>query len=148
MRIYLDTCAIQRPLDNKTQLRIILEAEAILGIVGLFDAGKIDLLSSEVLLYEIKRNPKTVRREFGLEILSKAADFVFLNESVEQQARQFEKAGFKPLDALHLASAQEVGVDYFCTCDDRFLKKAKRLRELNMKVVSPLELVEELDNVS
>ena len=129
-------------------MRIILEAEAVLGIVGLCDAGKIDLLSSEVLLYEIKRNPKTVRREFGLEILSKAADFIYLNESVERQAKQFEKVGIKPLDALHLASAQEVGVDYFCTCDDRFLKKAKRLQELNMKVVSPLELVEELDNVS
>ena len=29
MRIYLDTCCIQRPLDNKTQIRIILEAEAV-----------------------------------------------------------------------------------------------------------------------
>ena len=83
-----------------------------------------------------------------MEILSKAADFIYLNELVERQARQFEKVGIKPLDALHLASAQEVGADYFCTCDDRFLKKAKRLPDLKMKVVSPLELVEELDNVS
>ena len=59
MRIYLDTCAVQRPLDNKAQMRIILEAEAVLGIIGLCDAGKVDLVSSEVLLYEVERNPQT-----------------------------------------------------------------------------------------
>jgi hypothetical protein len=30
MKIYLDMCSIQRPLDTKTQLRIAVEAEAIL----------------------------------------------------------------------------------------------------------------------
>jgi hypothetical protein len=40
MKIHLDTCSIQRPLDNKTQVRIILEAEAILGIIGLCDASE------------------------------------------------------------------------------------------------------------
>ena len=145
MKIYLDTCSLQRPLDSKTQTRIILEAEAILGIIGLCDAGKIELLSSEVLLYEVNRNPKTVRREFGLGVLSKANRFVNLNEIIERRARTFEKIGIKPLDALHLASAEEAGADYFCTCDDRFLKKAKRISGLKTRAVSPLELIEELE---
>ncbi len=119
-----------------------------MGIVGLCDAGKIELLSSEVLLYEIKCNPKIVRREFGLEILSKAADFIEVSKVTERRAREIEEVGIKPLDALHLASAEEIDADYFCTCDDRFLKKAKRLPDLKLKAVSPLELVEELENVS
>ena len=106
------------------------------------------MLSSEVLLYEVKRNPKIVRREFGLGILSKANEFVNLSEMIEQRARVFEKAGIKPLDALHLASAEEAGSDYFCTCDDKFLKKIKRMSGLKTRAVSPLELIEELENAS
>jgi len=49
------------------------------------------------------------------------------------------------LDALHLASAEEAEADYFCTCDDRFLKRAKTFNDLRTKVVTPLELIEELN---
>ncbi len=146
MRVYLDTCSLQRPLDNKTQIRIILESEAILGIIGLCDTGEIELISSDVLLYEVTRNPKPIRREFGLSILSKAKNFVPLNETIENRARTLEKAGIKPLDALHLASAEEANADYFCTCDNRFLKKAKAISGLKTTAVNPLELIEVLEN--
>ena len=34
MRIYLDTCSLQRPLDDRHQVRIALEAEAVLAILA------------------------------------------------------------------------------------------------------------------
>lgn len=52
--------------------------------------------------------------------------------------------GIKPRDALHLASAVEATADYFCTCDDRFLKRAKTADTLQPKVVFPLELIAEV----
>lgn len=146
MKIYLDTYSLQRPLDSKTQIRIILEAEAILGIIGLCESGEIELLSSDVLHYEINCNPKVMRREFGLEVLSKADTFVPLNESIEQRAKIFEQIGIKPLDALHLASVEDADADYFCTCDDKFLRKAKTISDLKVQAVSPLELIEVLEN--
>jgi predicted nucleic acid-binding protein len=53
-------------------------------------------------------------------------------------------SGIKPLDALHLASAVSAQADYFCTCDDRFLRRAKEAETGLVKVVSPLELVTEI----
>jgi len=50
-----------------------------------------------------------------------------------------------PLDALHLSSAEEARADYFCTCDDRLLAKAKAVRDIKTLVVSPLELIKELE---
>jgi hypothetical protein len=47
MRVYLDRYSPQRPLDSKTQVRIVLEAEAVLGILALCEAGSIELISSE-----------------------------------------------------------------------------------------------------
>ena len=35
MMVYLDMCSIQRPLDAKTQSRIAVEAETILGVLAL-----------------------------------------------------------------------------------------------------------------
>ena len=145
MKVYLDTCSIQRPLDNKTQVRIALEAEAILGIIGLCEAGQLELVSSETLMFEVQRNPHPIRRDFGLEILLKASSFIILNEQIETRARGFSRVGIKALDALHLASAEAANADYFCTCDDKFLKKAKTINDLSVKAVSPLELIEAIE---
>jgi predicted nucleic acid-binding protein len=145
MKVYLDTCSIQRPLDSKTQIRIILEAEAILGIIGLCETGQLELVSSEALMFEVQRNAHPIRRDFGLEVLSKATSFVALNEQIEKRAKEFGKIGLKALDALHLASAEAAKVDYFCTCDDKFLTKAKTVGDLKTKAVSPVELIEAVE---
>lgn len=145
MKIYLDTCSLQRPLDSKTQIRIILEAEAISGILALCESGKVELISSEALIFEIARNPNMIRQEYALETLSKAQLFVTVNDRIEKRARELNVIGVRPLDALHLASAEAIQADYFCTCDDRFLKKAKSSKGLKTKVVSPIELIEEIE---
>lgn len=144
MKIYLDVCSLQRPLDTKSHMRIVLEAEAILGIVSACEAGDIELVSSEALLFEVHRNPNLTRRDYVLEVLSKADEFIEVDERVEKRAKEFNTIGIKPLDALHLALAEKARVDYFCTCDDRFMKKAKSIT-VKTKVVSPLELIKELE---
>ncbi len=145
MKIYLDNCSLQRPLDSRTSTRVILEAEAILSVLTLLESGGIELVSSEVLLFEIEKGPSRVRREYALEVLSRARTFVRLNEHVEKRAAKFVVLGIKPLDALHLASAEEAGADHFCTCDDRFLQKAKAMADLTIRPVSPVELIRELE---
>ena len=77
-----------------------------MGILTLFESDRVGLVSSEVLLFEIDRNPDTIRREYALEVLSKAKTFVKLTEKVEKRARKFEAIGINPLDSLHLASAE------------------------------------------
>jgi predicted nucleic acid-binding protein len=144
MRIYLDMCSIQRPLDTKTQPRIAVEAEAILGILTLCEAGQVELMTSDALVFELERNPHPVRKEYALKVLAKARGFILTDDHVEVRARAFQAEGIKPLDALHLASAVEAKADYFCTCDDRFLQRAKAVDTGQTKVVSPLELITEV----
>ena len=126
MRIYLDMCSIQRPLDTKSQLRIVLESDAILGVLSLCAAGAIDLIASDAHSFETSRNPSPTRKQYAIEVVSKAAEYVRTTEAVKKRAESLHAAGIKPLDALHLASALEAEVDYFCTCDDRFYKKARQ----------------------
>jgi len=38
-----------------------------------------------------------------------------------------------------------VKADYFCTCDDKFLKKAKSIKVLKTTAVSPIQLIDEIE---
>jgi len=145
MKIYLDTCSLQRPLDSKTQIRIVLEAEAVLSILAQCEAGKLTLVASDALAFETERNPNLARREYAFGALDKAQKWIPLDMTIESQARTLHTQGIQPLDALHLASAEAAEVDYFCTCDDKLLKNARRSKAVHITVVSPLELIQELE---
>lgn len=64
MRIYFDNCCLQRPLDDKSQLRIRLESEAILAILDLCEKGTVAIISSEVLEIELSRTPHPQRKAY------------------------------------------------------------------------------------
>ena len=145
MKIYLDLCAIQRPLDTPNQVRIVLEAEAVLGIITFCDIGQIELLSSEALLYEGEQSSLPIRREHTLAVLSKAKDVINITEKAKMRAENLMTFAIKPLDALHLALAETGNADYFCTCDDQLLRNAKKVNDLMVKVVNPVDLVQEIE---
>jgi predicted nucleic acid-binding protein len=144
MRVYLDACSLQRPLDDRSQPRVNVEAEAVLTILGMVESGQLELLSSEALEFEIYRMPDLERQSRVSETLKLASQTLKLVEAVQVHAQDLNRSGIKPLDSLHLAFASWTRADFFCTCDDRLLKKAKKLDSLNTTVVTPLQLVEEV----
>lgn len=145
MLIYLDNCSLQRPLDSKSNPRIHLESEAVLKILDLLEPGIVQLVSSEILLLEIERNPEELQRTYALIVLSMAAIHVATEPEVQELATRFDQQGLRPADALHLASAVHGQADFFCTCDDKLLRRARRVDTSRTRVVSPLELIEEIE---
>ena len=139
-------CSVQRPLDTKSQLRIALEAEAIVNVISLVEAGEIELVFSEAHTFETERNPHPIRKQYAVELAAKATRHMQADDAVSSRTDELTREGIKPLDALHLASAIEADVHYFCTCDDRLYRKAKRSDTRSTKVVTPLELIEELED--
>jgi len=145
MRIYIDTCGIQRPLDTKTQMRIILEADSILGLIEFCKGNEADLITSDILRFEIRKCQNTVRREYAQDILKIAEVDVSLTEKIRKRAAELEGFGFRGVDALHLASAEAANADFFCTCDDGIIKKAKSEKVGRIKVLSPTDMIKELN---
>ena len=144
MKIYLDTCSLQRPFDSKNQVRIILEAEAVLGILSYIESNKIELVNSDILRYEIENIPNSIRRNNSESILELAKSYIKVNDRIKKRAEVFVSTGIMSLDALHLASAEYSKADYFCTCDDKLANKSKKI-DLNIKVVTPIELIGEIE---
>lgn len=144
-RLYLDLCCLQRPFDDHSQLRVRLEAEAVLAVIAHCRAGRCDLLSSESLEFETAQNPFPDRRLQTEAVLARAVEVVPTTEDVERRADELMAAGLRPLDAFHLASAGAGRADYFCTCDDRLLRRGRVVQTSPPRVLSPLELVTELN---
>lgn len=143
-KVYLDTCALQRPFDDATHLRIKVEADAITELISAFEKGDVTFVGSDILNYEIAQIPDLRRRESIERLLRLCDSFVALTEEIEVQASNFEKSGIGAFDAFHLASAFAENVDYFCTTDDRFRRKALEQDIGLTQVVSPLELIQNL----
>ena len=102
MIVYLDTCSIQRPFDDQSQLRVAMESEAVLRAIQLVEQGDLDLLASETLRIETEQNPHSRRRRFAFGVLGLATRVVETDSQIESRARQYEDIGLRPFDALHL----------------------------------------------
>lgn len=144
MRIYLDSCTIQRPLDDQTQPRIRVETEAVMAVLMAADAGDVVLLNSEALEYETARIPNAQRRTEADAILALARERLEISDEAEALALILENGGISPMDALHLALASTARADCFVTCDDKLLRKASVLTNIHCRVVSVLNLFAEI----
>ncbi|NBC00108.1 MAG: PIN domain-containing protein [Bacteroidetes bacterium] len=146
MLVYLDTCSIQRPFDDQSQLRVALEAEAVLQLIQLAEQQQLELLGSEMLLVETEQNPHARRRRFALEVIALAVYTVETSEEIERRARAYDKVGIQPADAVHLASAVEAEADAFCTTDDQLLRRGREIDTGSTQVLSPIELIERIES--
>lgn len=144
LRVYLDACSLQRPLDDRTQPRINMEAEAILSFLSFVEVGVLDWVSSEVLRTELDFMPDPLRRAEAEKFLKLAIETIPLSNTIENLDLQYAQSGIRLFDALHLASASIARVNFFCTSDDKLLKKGVQLAGLKFRVVSPLELLAEI----
>jgi predicted nucleic acid-binding protein len=145
MKIYLDVCCLNRPFDDQTQDRIRLEAEAVLIILKYIELGKIVLINSDVIFYEISKIPNLERREKIFSLISKAKIYIKLDQGILNRAKEIQKLGIKSYDALHVACAERPKGDIFLTTDDRLLKKLQRnCSEIKTKVENPLNWIIEV----
>ena len=63
---------------------------------------------------------------------------------LETLALALEDQGLQTMDALHLALASTAKADYFCTCDDRLLRKVQSISILDCKVITLLNSIPEI----
>lgn len=143
MKIYLDNCCLNRPFDDQSFPRIRLESEAVKAILSLCDETEWTLLSSDVLAHEIKQIAHPGKREYLQLIISSAQLHIKLQPIFRERAKFFEQNGIKAFDALHLACA-EAHADVLLTTDDKFIKRAVALTDVDVVVSNPLSWVEEV----
>jgi len=144
-KIYFDTCCLNRPFDDQTQVRVRLEAEAVLAILARIENGEWTWIGSEVLMDEIEQTPDTQKLSRAKLLSGFIQENIEIGEKEEQRAMELQSEGFQVFDALHIACAESAEADVFLSTDDRLLKLAKRIsKKLHVRVENPLLWVEEM----
>ena len=143
MILYLDLNCFNRPFDDQNQARIAIETESVLSTLKRIEAGIDQLVWSAVLTFENSRHPLHDRRDKISAWRETACSFVDTTDLVAKRAAHLVTLGFHALDSVHIASAEAGQCDRFITCDDRLLKRAKRV-ELSVLVLNPVEYAEEV----
>lgn len=140
MRVYFNTSALNRPLDDLSSERVRLEAEAIVALLAAVEDGVAEWVGSEYLDFEVGQDPdgervRRVRSLFGL-----VRTRVPASDTVAGRARALEQLGLRGLDALHVASAEVGGAELLVTTDDRMMRSGVRAgRDLRVRLVTPPE---------
>ena len=144
MKIYLDTCCLNRPFDDQRQPRVRLESEAVTLILEKIHQQEWEWLGSDALVYEIEQTVDTERRE-RLILLARASDqIVGMTDKILERAEKFVTSGFDEFDAIHLASAESGNADVFLTTDDNLQKTANRNKDMfSFAVINPVTWLEE-----
>lgn len=144
MRVYLDMCCYNRPYDDQSQLKVAMEAQSKLHIQILISDGKLDLIGSYTLDYEVSRNPYDMRRQSIFQFIhTNMVGYVGDERAdiIKPMAEEIIATGVKEKDAYHVASAIYAGCEYFISTDIRLLKyKSDRIR-----LVTPIEFVTETE---
>ena len=144
MRIYLDACCYNRPYDDQSQLTVKLEAQAKLYVQRMIKDGELELVTSEILRFEIANCPIEIRRIVVADFMEKYSSLhvgASCSPRVKRMAREIMLTGVKYKDACHIASALIAGCDYLLTTDKRMAKYV----DDKIKLVTPIEFVAETE---
>ena len=126
-RVYLDVCALNRPLDDQEQMRIRLEADAVQLVLSHVRSGELVLIVSPVHRAEVAANPDPARREHVQLLLQElGVEAEVDRQRTRQRAEALIRDGLKSADATHLAFAEATNSD-FVTVDDRLLRQCQRV---------------------
>lgn len=143
MKFYFDMCAFKRPFDDFTQSRVQDEALAVLNLLQRIEAGDDSLVWSAALSLENDADPDEEVREAVGQWERYARERACLSDQVVLRIRELRRAKWPALDAAHLAYAESIPCDVLLTCDEKFLRRARRKPAL-IRVTNPLEFWREV----
>ena len=127
-RIYLDVCALCRPFDDQSQIRIRLETDSVQLILSHVGSGDLVLIVSPVHEVEVGAIEDGTEREHLLALLQDSGDRVAFDlERIRRRAEHLAEHGLGLADAAHVAFAEAASAD-FVTCDDQMLRQCQRIQ--------------------
>jgi len=123
-----------------------MESDAVIAILSRCLYGSWELAGSDIIEHEIMKTPDLGKRNRALVLYSISKKHIAINDFIIERATEARKYGIKPMDGLHLASAEYGNADVLLTVDKEFLIGAKRIGT-SLKVANPVNwLMEAFEN--
>jgi predicted nucleic acid-binding protein len=141
IRVYLDSCCLNRPFDDPFTPLIRLEIEAKNHVQRQILDGNIELAWSFILDHENDDNPFEERKKAIAPWKYRAIIHIDVDEDIIHRALAITKYGIRGKDALHIACAIKAQCRYFLTTDKKILNK----RIEGITLMNPVEYIQEVE---
>ena len=139
--IYPDYNCFQRGFDDPSQIRIRMEALACEEIFLMAEDKRIEMVWSFMHEDETNLCPFTDRIDEVRRLSLLCERILGPEEEICSHAKSFQQlASLASKDALHIACAFYIKADFFITCDDLLVKRARRLK-LEMTIINPIDYI-------
>ena len=126
-KIYLDVCALCRPFDDQSLVRVRIESDAVKLILQNIRGGLLRLQLSPVHYREISAFSDIIERVELIGVINNLGSQIKADPiSTRQRAEYLIQRGFGTADAAHVAFAEAARAN-FITCDDKLLKKCIKI---------------------
>jgi len=137
-KLYLDVCTLCRPFDDQHRMRIRLETDSYFLLMQAIRDETCELLYSKVHEKEILAINNMLERTEIIETIYQNGKRCNGNiQAIRKRADVLVNAGLGIADAAHVAFA-EANADYFISCDDRLIKRSKRVNA-DIITMTPVE---------
>ena len=125
--VYLDVCALCRPFDDQSFVRVRMESDAVKLILQSTRDGLLQLVLSPVHYREIGAFPDVVERVELLGVINSLGQKIKADPvTTRKRAEELIHHGLGIADATHVAFAESVSAD-FITCNDKLLKRCQKI---------------------
>jgi len=132
LKIYLDMCVYNRPFDDQSYPRIMLETQTFVILLEMVYKNRFDFVNSFALEYENSKNPNIENLLKISDFLGHSVEYIAYDETIATRAVQLENRGLMGMDAMHIACAEKAKADFFVTCDDKLIKKLDRINDIKI----------------
>lgn len=88
MKIYMDVCCLNRPLDDQSQARIRIESEVVLRISRICQRRNWKFVGSDAVDLEIQKTPDETRKRIVSFLASLAQSKQKINDDVIERAKK------------------------------------------------------------
>ena len=141
MKLYRDMCVYNRPFDEQSQPRIVIETQIFIVLLLMVAQGHIELINSFALAFENSRNPNFENRLKISDLLKYSSKYIPFDEDIMNRASMYEQMGLNGMDAVHVACAEKARADFFVSCDDRLLKKLEQTGSVGVPFCSLISVI-------
>lgn len=141
MKLYLDMCVYNRPFDDQSQPRIMIETQIFIMLLAMISGGRFELVNSFALGYENSKNANIENMLRISDFFGYSTDYISYDEGILDRSLELEKWGLMGMDAVHIACAEKAKADFFVTSDNDLIKKLEQIDNIGIAYYNVIDFV-------
>jgi predicted nucleic acid-binding protein len=96
-------------------------------------------VGSDIIDIELRKTQNPIKKQKATILAEIAIAKAKFNDNIQARATEYQSLGIDLFDSLHIACAEEAGADIMLSTDDNLIKRAKNIKDINVRIENPVK---------